>query len=202
MPGRKRTDLSGDHYQVLEIPEGANAYEIRHAYRRLARQYHPDINEERGAVDRFNAISEAYEVLHDPDKRARYDHHHLGQGAAHAPTVNRPATATRLSDSQHGKQLAPEADLQAILELSPPEAALAAAAAITLTDARGNTIELPAGLRPGQRIRVPGAGRRVRAGEPPGDLILTVEVRSSSRSPPNWIGRLGIHKSSSKHHSW
>src|SRR5437588_4970968 len=62
-----------DYYEALGVTRDASAEEIRRAYRKLARQYHPDINKEPGAEDRFKEISEAYEVLRDEQKRERYD---------------------------------------------------------------------------------------------------------------------------------
>ena len=62
-----------DYYESLGVPRDASEEDIRRAYRRLARQYHPDINKEPGAEDRFKEISEAYEVLRDEEKRQRYD---------------------------------------------------------------------------------------------------------------------------------
>ena len=62
-----------DYYEVLGVPKDASEDDIRKAFRRLARQYHPDINKEAGATDQFKEANEAYEVLSDTDRRAQYD---------------------------------------------------------------------------------------------------------------------------------
>ena len=62
-----------DPYRVLGVSQDASQEDIRRAYRRLARKNHPDVNKEPGAEDRFKAISEAYDVLGDPEKRAAWD---------------------------------------------------------------------------------------------------------------------------------
>jgi curved DNA-binding protein len=62
-----------DFYEVLGVSRDASADEIQRAYRRLARKYHPDVNKDPAAEDRFKEISEAYDVLSDPDTRRRYD---------------------------------------------------------------------------------------------------------------------------------
>jgi curved DNA-binding protein len=62
-----------DYYETLGVPRDASAEDIRRAYRTLARKYHPDVNKEAGAEDRFKELAEAYEVLRDPEKRERYD---------------------------------------------------------------------------------------------------------------------------------
>ena len=67
-----------DYYKTLGVKQGAGDDEIKAAYRKLARKYHPDKNKEAGAEDRFKAISEAYEVLHDKQKRAAYDNLRAG----------------------------------------------------------------------------------------------------------------------------
>jgi len=62
-----------DYYEILGVPRTATQQEIHRAYRKLARQYHPDVNKRKGAEEKFKQIGEAYEVLRDPDKRKRYD---------------------------------------------------------------------------------------------------------------------------------
>ena len=62
-----------DYYEVLGVSQGADEREIKTAFRRLARQYHPDVSQEDDAEAKFKEINEAYEVLSDDDKRARYD---------------------------------------------------------------------------------------------------------------------------------
>ncbi|KHN22434.1 uncharacterized protein LOC114388447 [Glycine soja] len=64
---------SSDYYSTLGVPKSATGKEIKAAYRRLARQYHPDVNKEPGATEKFKEISAAYEVLSDDKKRALYD---------------------------------------------------------------------------------------------------------------------------------
>lgn len=67
MPARR------DFYDVLGVSRNASQEEIQQAYRRLARQHHPDVNKDPGAEERFKDISEAYDVLSDPETRRRYD---------------------------------------------------------------------------------------------------------------------------------
>src|SRR5947208_15816188 len=62
-----------DYYKTLGVARTASEKEIKSAYRRLARQFHPDVNKDPKATDRFKLINEAYEVLSDPKKRTKYD---------------------------------------------------------------------------------------------------------------------------------
>jgi curved DNA-binding protein len=62
-----------DYYQILGLERAAAAEQVKTAYRRLARKYHPDVSKEKNAEERFKEVQEAYEVLKDPQKRAAYD---------------------------------------------------------------------------------------------------------------------------------
>jgi molecular chaperone DnaJ len=65
--------MAKDYYEILGVPRNATQEEIKAAFRRLARQYHPDVNKSPDAEEKFKEINEAYAVLSDAEKRARYD---------------------------------------------------------------------------------------------------------------------------------
>ncbi|MBD3884316.1 molecular chaperone DnaJ [Phormidium tenue FACHB-886] len=65
--------MAGDYYEILGVSRSADKEELKNAYRRLARKYHPDVNKDPGAEERFKEINRAYEVLSEPETRARYD---------------------------------------------------------------------------------------------------------------------------------
>jgi DnaJ-class molecular chaperone len=79
-----------DYYAVLGLKRGASEDEIKKAYRRLARKYHPDVSKEAGAEEKFKEVAEAYQTLKDSDKRAAYDQ--LGERPDRARTSSHRRT--------------------------------------------------------------------------------------------------------------
>ncbi len=77
-----------DYYQTLGVAKTSSQDEIQKAYKKLARKFHPDVNREAGAEDRFKEIGEAYEVLKDPEKREKYDRY--GSAWKHAQETGAP----------------------------------------------------------------------------------------------------------------
>lgn len=126
-----------DFYEVLGVARDASTPEIRRAYRRLARQHHPDRKPHPDRRERFRTLAEAYAVLNDPAYRVRHDH-------TLAPPARRDGTRAEALCTRRG-----------VLELSPREARLAATTPLTLTTANGIAIVLPAGLADGDQISVP-----------------------------------------------
>lgn len=90
--GEKRVGGGPDYYAALGIAPGAADGEVRAAFRRLARQYHPDVNPDPGAAERFRAVVAAYEVLSDPRTRAAYDAQRTSGGRRPGASAGRRAT--------------------------------------------------------------------------------------------------------------
>jgi curved DNA-binding protein len=203
-----------DYYEALGVPRDASEQDIRRAYRRLARENHPDVNKDPGAEDRFKEISEAYEVLRDPEKRERYDRFgqnwKAGQDVSGAGGFNGfegggPDTGGVRFDFGQGEGFSDffeglfgsrrgrrgfegfdgfstrGADQEATLELSLEEAARGGRRRITLADGRDYEVNIPAGVRDGQRIRLAGEGSPGAGGGPAGDLNLRVRLRPDRR---------------------
>jgi curved DNA-binding protein CbpA len=88
---------SRSYYDILGVARDASSDEIHRAYRKLARQYHPDVNSSAEARSRFAELSDAYEVLHDSDQRARYDRRTGVVGRGSAP-IERSSAPTFVRD--------------------------------------------------------------------------------------------------------
>jgi curved DNA-binding protein CbpA len=127
-----------DHYALLGVRSDASAREIRRAYRRLARQHHPDLNQRPDGHKRFAELAHAYAILNDPAERARYD-----QTRQSLP-VSPPTPASLIPERTFFRR--------GILELSPSEARHLAHHPLTLRDHHGTQIVLPAGVGHGDKI--------------------------------------------------
>ena len=87
--------MSADYYEILGVPRDASADQVKKAYRKLAMKHHPDVSEAPDAAEKFKEIQEAYEVLHDPQKRSIYDRggDPMGSGAGGAGGFGFPGGA-------------------------------------------------------------------------------------------------------------
>jgi len=195
-----------DPYALLGVAKTATEDEIRKAYRKLARKYHPDVNpNDSKAEDRFKEISLAYEVLSDKEKRARYDEfgaQSFAQGfdPAQAREYTRWSRGARRSPMHESSSANVDIDIEDLLggifggarrPRGPAKGADAEGEiSIGLLDAvRGGEVrvqvagrgtlrvKIPAGADDGTRIRLAGQGDPGTLGAPPGDLYLTLHVR-------------------------
>src|SRR6201993_3824620 len=95
-------------YEVLGVKPDASADEIRNVYRKLAKQFHPDLNPgKREAEERFKAVSAAYDLLSDPGKRARYDRGEIDESGAERPRYQYRSYA----EGPEGRKYQPEGEM-------------------------------------------------------------------------------------------
>lgn len=187
--------MARDFYEVLGVSRDATAEELQRAYRKLARQYHPDVNKSPDAEDKFKEINEAYHMLSDPEARARYDRGPeepwmAGAGAGQAAGGWRTAEGFDFEDLFGGMFARGAAgpirgaDQEAELRLTVEEAYRGGPRHISLTGPTGTReydVTIPAGVTDGQRIRLAGQGGRSRGGAQSGDLYLVVRIAPHPR---------------------
>jgi curved DNA-binding protein len=170
-----------DYYEILGVTRSADADEIKRAYRKLARKYHPDVSKEKNAEDKFKEVSEAYEVLRDAEKRAAYDQ--LGRDFRNGQQFRPPpdwgqrfgqSGSQRFSDlngfsdffsTLFGGAAGPaQQDADAgPLDVTVEEAFQGTKRRIALNEAgrhRPVDVQIPPGVTEGQSLRIAGVGGR------------------------------------------
>jgi curved DNA-binding protein len=192
-----------DYYKVLGLSRSASTDEIKKAYRRLARKYHPDVSKEKDAETHFKEVGEAYEVLRDTEKRSAYDqlgvNWRAGQEFRPPPgweDLTRGVGAGGFRDGGGGGfssffeslfgggfdrtarrrgVTSPGADLEAILEVTLQEVYQGARKTVRLHHGKALEIKIPTGATHGQRMRLAGQGD-AGIGGGHGDLYLELHI--------------------------
>uniref|UniRef100_A0A7I4E3B9 J domain-containing protein n=1 Tax=Physcomitrium patens TaxID=3218 RepID=A0A7I4E3B9_PHYPA len=151
-----------DYYATLGVAKTADKSEIKSAYRKLARQYHPDVNKEPEAEQKFKDISNAYEVLSDDEKRSIYDR--FGEaGLKGAGGAGGTGVTTCPACKGSG-------------EISTP--CLTCSGDGRVRKSKRISLKVPAGVDSGSRLRVRSEGNAGRKGGSPGDLYVFINVKS------------------------
>ncbi|MCB1318686.1 MAG: DnaJ domain-containing protein [Leptospiraceae bacterium] len=188
-----------DYYKLLGVERNASADDIKKAYRRLARKYHPDVSKEPNAEKRFKEIGEAYEVLKDPQKRQAYDqlgaNWKAGQEFRPPPGWGNFGGASNFEsggfsdffESLFGGGFARGAgagfqmkgqDQHATIKIDLREAYHGGQKTVRLSNGKSLQVKIPQGIQPGKQIRLTGQGTPGQGGAPAGDLYLKVEITS------------------------
>lgn len=210
-----------DYYQLLGVTKDAAQKDIKRAYRKMARKYHPDVSSEKNAEARFKEIGEAYEVLKDPEKRAAYDqlgaNYKAGQNFTPPPdwdngfefsgggfTNEKASQYSDFFENLFGQQFEPDShqqyrhqeqgqgqDHHAKVFIDLEDSYQGASRSISLrepemdpqghviTKKRTLNIQIPKGVRQGQKIRLAGQGS-AGINNKPGDLYLEIEFNPHS----------------------
>ncbi len=186
-------------YETLEVNENASADEIKKAYRKLARKYHPDVNKDPGAEDKFKEINAAYEVLSDAQKKAQYDQygdqmfggqnfHDFARGQGQNVDLDEILRQMfgggagfgggfgRSGFGGFGGFDEPDLDTNAQITISFDTAILGGKQHISL-NGDSFDVKIPEGINDGQKIRAKGKGKSYNGQR--GDLIIKINVASN-----------------------
>ncbi|MEA2905667.1 MAG: hypothetical protein QOI12_3054 [Alphaproteobacteria bacterium] len=194
--------MAVDPYTVLGVKKDASQDEIQKTYRRLAKKLHPDLNPgNKQAEEKFKEVSMAYDLVGDAEKRGRYD-----RGEIDASGAERPQQRYYRDFAEGGSQYTSDAgfadfagaddifsqmftregrgsirmrgsDVHYRLELDFLDAINGGKRQITLPDGSVLDVNIPAGTRDGQILRLRGKGRPGIGGGPPGDALVEIELR-------------------------
>tara|TARA_B100001248_G_scaffold262718_2_gene261496 strand:- start:42907 stop:43872 length:966 start_codon:yes stop_codon:yes gene_type:complete len=203
-----------DYYKILGVDRSASADELKKAYRKLAMQYHPDKNpDDPNAESMFKKVSEAYDVLRDPEKRRLYDQYGhtnpqaqgfqgdnpfknagFGQDFQGFHDFYQQKSTESFQDlfremfgdmfGQRGPRRQRGADLRYTIHISFEEAALGSSKTISFMRRRGQReepakleVQIPAGVKNGQRLKLSGEGDSGLHGGSAGDLYVVVQIK-------------------------
>jgi curved DNA-binding protein len=195
--------MSKSLYETLEINDSASEVEIKKAYRKLARKYHPDVNKDKGAEDKFKEINSAYEILSDKQKKAQYDAHgdnmfggqnfhdfsrsHGGSGDLDE-ILRSMFSGGGFGGSSFGGggfggfgggfggQQQPNLDIETSVTIPFSVSILGGSHSVSVNGERFD-IKIPAGVNSGEKMRVKGKGHA--QGGRAGDLFLKINVASN-----------------------
>ena len=194
-----------DYYATLGVKPDATDAELKSAYRKLARKFHPDVSKESGAEEKFKAVNEAYEALKEPARRKSYDQLRAGGYRAGDEFQGPPQNWQRETDFDVGEggedfsdffeslfgragarggrsARGPQRgrDLHATIGIDLQTAYRGGSERVSLRDGTGDRtldIKIPAGIQSGQAIRLAGQGYPGVNGGNAGDLLLEVRLR-------------------------
>ena len=192
-----------DYYKIMGLSQDASEKDIKMAYRKLARKYHPDISKEPHAEEKFKEMGEAYEVLKDPKKRTEYDQFRKNWEFQQQARQSAGSRATSGGSEQHYQNVHFDSDLfeslfghsryqqqpmsgedyHGKITISLEEAFHGGVKHVQVPIEHGSEVQMqtlkvkiPAGIKSGQQIRLSGQGGSGFNGGPRGDLYLTVQI--------------------------
>ena len=193
--------MSKSLYETLGVSESASADEIKKAYRKLARKYHPDINKDESAVEKFKEINAAYEVLSDAEKKVQYDQfgdqmfggqnfHDFAQGQGQGVDLDEilrqmfggGGAGGGFGGFGGGQQGGfggfggPDLDMQARIVV-PFMVSITGGKHNVSANGQNFDIKIPAGIKSGETMRVRGKGKQYQGQA--GDLLIKVDVSAS-----------------------
>ena len=189
-----------NYYKLLELPQNikSSQSEIKIAYRTQAKKYHPDVNiQNKAAEERFKDINEAYKILSDPIQKRKYDkqwNNYVGKKIQREKLSQKEIRANDIVNMFFGKSIQKKsrgevklskkgANIETSIEISIKEAFDGTNKKIILTslnDKNKNiSIDIPAGIQNGQKIRIQGKGKSGINGGDNGDLIITIDIKGN-----------------------
>lgn len=194
--------MDKDYYKIMGLSQDATEKDIKQAYRKLARQYHPDLNKASNAEEQFKEMGEAYEVLKNPEKRAEYDQYrnnkkfnssrqqnsnwqneHSNPYQNQSTQFNDDFFESLFGHSRYQQQPIAGQDYQGKINISLEEAFEGTVKSIQVPVTKGQNstvqtlkVKIPKGVKSGQQIRLARQGAPGVNGGPSGDIYLNITV--------------------------